>query len=203
MLKRLAGSVAVPTFVAQTARTLDPVARKTNGTVEAIQARIPGLSQSLLPMRDTWGKPITNEGGVGPDVVSPIWVKTAKNDPLNAEMLAIGARFGPLPRKVGDRELSDGEYDQYQALAGSMLEADLRKAMMAPEWSRMSVDDRADEAEKIKTAIRKAARELLFGKPQRKQSYQPRVDLSALPPPPAGFLIDENRPTRVQSPVPR
>lgn len=190
LVKRLAGSVAVPTIIAQTARTLDPVARKTNSPLDAIKARIPGLSNSLMPMRNVWGQEIRSEGGLGPDFVSPIWTKTAKNDPLDAEMLAIGAVFGPLPRKVGGRDLSDTEYDQYQSLAGSMTEAEIRKAMMRPGWSRMSVDDRADEAEKIKTNVRKSARELLFGKLERKQVYHPAADLKALPPPPAGFVMD-------------
>lgn len=74
-LRRLAGSFVVPNGFAQTARAIDPVARERDTMVDELKARIPGLSDGLLPKRDIWGRAITSEGGVGPDVLNPFFGK--------------------------------------------------------------------------------------------------------------------------------
>ena len=183
-------TAAAFTGVAQVARTVDPVARQTRSPLDAVQSRIPGLSDNLMPMRDVWGAPVVRDGGLGPDIVSPIWTSTAKNDPLNSEMLDIGARFGKPDRKVGGRKLSDVEFDRYEMLAGQLTQVELRKAMAGREWAQLSKDDRQDAAEKIKRDARKAARSLLFGGFKAKAKPDPTPVLAASPLPP-GFVIDQ------------
>ncbi len=187
--KRIAGSLAVPAGVAQFARTLDPVQRETDDPIDAIKNRIPGMSQSLRPRLDMWGQPIVSEGGVGPDIVSPVWTGTAKNDPLNKEMLDIGARFGPVQK--GD--LNDAQYHQLRGLAGTMTAAALRQAMETPEWKAASKADRAELADKIKNDQRKAAKEMLFGPKERKSRRVPLLNgaprYMGVPAPPPGFDV--------------
>src|SRR5262249_8367678 len=80
----------VPAGVAQLARTGDPVLRDARGLLDSLRARIPGMSQDLAPRRTLFGAPITREGALGPDMVSPIAVSTAKNDPVMNEMTRLG-----------------------------------------------------------------------------------------------------------------
>jgi hypothetical protein len=133
---RLAGSMVVPAGSAQVARTIDPVLRETKGPLETIRSRVPGLSQSLLPRRDIWGEEIRSEGGLGPDIMSPVWTKTRRNDPLNAEMMRIGAGIGKPSKKVGGVMLSPEDYNAYQAEAGRATRAGLMDLMLAIDHAR-------------------------------------------------------------------
>ena len=74
------------------------VQHQSTGMLDAIRARIPGASDDLLPKRGMWGEEIRNEGGIGPDLASPIWTGTDKRDPVVKELLSIGARIGPVSR---------------------------------------------------------------------------------------------------------
>lgn len=161
-IERLAGSVAVPTGVAQVARTIDPTMRETPDVGSAIQARIPGMSEGLYPKRDVWGEPIVGEGGVGPDIVSPIWTSTAKDDPISQEALRVGATVS-MPRK-GD--MTPDQFDRLQATAGPLSRDWLSTLIESPEYQAMGSDDRAGEMEKTIAAARKAAKaNVLTGDP--------------------------------------
>lgn len=183
MMQRLAGSLAVPTGIAQVARTIDPVARDTGTMGEAVQSRIPFLSRSLLPRRDVWGQQVVSEGGVGPDIVSPIYTSTAKDDSVNQAMLRAGVSVGPLQRRVGGVELSPEQYDRYQALAGKNAYTGLSQLLRSPQWSGLDPEGQQAAAEKIIRMSRAAARASMFG-------TKTKTDRAVTSPPPAGFALD-------------
>lgn len=197
-LKRLAGSVAIPTGVAQIARTMDPTARETPDIASAVQARIPGLSDNLLPKRDVWGQPIVNEGGVGPDLISPIWTTTDRKDPITREVLRVDATISK-PQKTG---LTPEQYDRLQAAVGPAARKWLGDLFASPEYRSMSREDQAAEVGKVMTAARKAGKSnVLTGDPmpsalpiggRRKAAAPPGLppgfQLDALPP---GFQLDD------------
>jgi hypothetical protein len=165
-LERLAGSVAVPAGVAQVARTIDPVQRETRsdylgGTIDAVKARIPGLSKTLLPKRDVFGEEITSEGGVGPDLASPIWESTARNDPVLREVLDSGATIGKLQNNVGGGALPDDMFNDYQAIAGQLTKQYIQRAISAPDWASLSRQQKRNTIDKAKKAARKDARDAL------------------------------------------
>jgi hypothetical protein len=160
---RIAGSMAVPAGAAQVARTIDPVMRETKGPMETIRSRIPGLSQSLLPRRDIWGEEIRSEGGLGPDIMSPVWTSTRRNDPLSNELLSIGAGIGKPSKRIGKVTMLPEEYDAYQALAGRNTRQGLLGILADPGWMTFTADQKGDEVDGIKKAARRQAREGLFG----------------------------------------
>lgn len=191
-LSRVAGSLAVPTGVAQVARTLDPVQRDTRGVpnppgwlpgwmegpAARIQSRIPGLSEELPARHDIFGREIVSEGGLGPDILSPAWIKTQRDDPVAKEMLTIGATFGSLPRKTKDVEHTPEQQSQYEALAGRYTYEDIAEAMTEPGWGALDDEAKADRVDDIKRDARAAARdELGLG----------------IPPPPVGFAVEAAR----------
>lgn len=162
LVQRLAGSLAVPTGVAQLARTMDPVQRKADSVSDAIKARIPGVSETLLPRRDVWGREVTSEGGVGPDIASPIYTSTAKNDPVNRALLDAGVSVGLPSHKVGGRELTPEEYDRYQTDAGERAYRRVKAFVSSDAWKRMDDEAKQETVSKLVSGARKEARAALF-----------------------------------------
>ena len=127
----------VPSFVAQIARTNDPVLRETNTFLEKIKSRIPGISTTLLPKRNIWGEQIDLEGGLGPDIISPIYQSTKKNDKVSDEMVRLEIAPG-LPRdKLSKVKLTPQQYDDYVQLSGKPLKQFLDQTVNTPEWDKI------------------------------------------------------------------
>lgn len=192
-LQQLTLSFLVPNLVAGTARTLDPTQRKIETWGDALQSRIPGLRDDLLPRRDVWGRPIVNAGGIGPDFLSPVWVSEALKDPVNHELMQTDYAPGTLSRKVGDRELTPQEYDRYQELAGGLSHERLTTLVTSPQWKGLDSEQKAELARKTVAQARVEARGALFGGAAGRDSVPdvPSVPQGAsVPPPPPGFTIE-------------
>jgi hypothetical protein len=161
-VQRLVGSLLVPNLVAGTARTLDPVQRDTETIGDELKARIPGMRDELLPRRDIWGNKIRNEGGLGPDFLSPVWTSKALNDPVNKALLQLDYAPGYPSRKVGGEQLSRADYDRYSETAGKLSHSALSDLVASPEWERLDDDGKVSAAKRAVTAARRDARGQLF-----------------------------------------
>ncbi|MBL9065486.1 MAG: hypothetical protein JNN10_04255, partial [Sphingopyxis sp.] len=161
-IKRLVGAATVPTGSAQIARTIDPTMREAPDIASYMSSRMPGQSDNLLPKRDVWGKPIVSEGGVGPDILSPIWTSTDRNDPITKEALRVDATISK-PQK-GD--LTPEQYDRLQEVAGSVGRKWLGQLIASPEYQALDTESQADEIGDVMTRARKAAKAaVLTGEP--------------------------------------
>ena len=118
------GSFLVPTLAAQTARVIDPVWRQVNDVSDAIRARTPGYSSSLLPMVNLWGHNILLEGGLGPDIVSPIYLYGVKPRPIDDYMFENKINVDKPSKVQWDIELSPAELTRFTKLAGNELKVD-------------------------------------------------------------------------------
>jgi endonuclease YncB( thermonuclease family) len=164
LISQLAGSMAVPTGIAQIARTTDPILREAREPIDAIKARIPGLSKTLPARTNLWGNPIVNEGGVGPNIVSPIWVNTRLNDPVNNTLLRSGIGVGAPGRpRVDGKLVSDDQFREYKTRAGQMTYQALGPYLQSPDWSQLSPDQQEDLVERLKGDARKEAKRGMFG----------------------------------------
>lgn len=200
-LRNFVAGNTIPAVSGGIERSVDPEARDAQSVGEAMRARIPGLSSSLPQKRDIWGEPIVSEGGVGPDIMSPSWTSTAKNDPVNREMLEIGARFDDPKRwikKDGQRiDLNPQQYERYSEVAGRGTRKAIEALMADPAWSGLPVEQRAKNASDAAEAAKKAARAELFNAVPRKSGLLgsstrslPRDVPRKAPPPPKGFTED-------------
>jgi hypothetical protein len=161
-IKRLIGSATVPTGSAQLARTIDPTMREAPDIASYMQSRMPGLTDELLPRRDVWGRPIVSEGGVGPDILSPIWTSTDQKDPITQEALRVNAVISK-PQK-GD--LSPEQYDRLQEVAGSVGRRWIGQLIASPEYQALDTEDQAKEIRDVMERARKAAKAaVLAGEP--------------------------------------
>lgn len=87
----------------------------------SLLTRVPGYSDDLPPQRNLWGEPIVLEGGVGPDIMSPIYTNSEKVSPIDDELLRLKLPI-QMPRpSIGGVELSAREYDRFLQLSGNEL----------------------------------------------------------------------------------
>jgi hypothetical protein len=111
------GASAIPAGVAAYTRTQDSTIRLTDGLVDKVKARLPNYSKDLPPRRNMFGEPIVLEGGLGPDMMSPIYQSKKKNNAVVDEMIANKVDIG-MPRFTMDGvELSTIQYDRYVLLS--------------------------------------------------------------------------------------
>lgn len=192
-LRKMGASFVTPTLSSQVARAVDPVLRDTRTLGDTIRSRIPGLSSDLPAKRDIWGEPITSEGGPGPDFMAPVRQSSVQHDPLNREMLEIGARFSDPQRFIiqdGQRvDLTPRQFEQYSALAGQQTRKMIEGLMAQPGWADMPAEARAAAVKKAAMAAKKATRSELFGSGS-KEVPPPGFSMANVPPPPSGFTVE-------------
>jgi len=135
-VQSLAGS-AIPTVSAQVAREADPYLREARTILDTFRSRIPGLSQSLPPRRDIWGQPIRLEGGIGPDLMSPIAVSASRDDATTNELVRLGIAPSNPPRKLRGVELSAEQYDRFASRAGQTAKSNLDRLTMTPSYQAL------------------------------------------------------------------
>ncbi|MBK7162640.1 MAG: hypothetical protein IPH79_09155 [Sphingomonadales bacterium] len=157
--KRLAGSLTVPTLGNQIARTVDPVARQRDGYGDAIANRVPGLSDNLFPVRNVLGEPIVSEGGVGPDILSPIWESTDRNDPVIEKLLK--ARISINKPQRDDMPAKD--WDAYQEAVGRNARPALSALVLHPAFDGLQQGEQLKAVRKVMATARKDAKAELFG----------------------------------------
>lgn len=137
--QRMAGSV-VPTGVSEVRRLQDPYMREAGSMLEAMMNRTPGLSSDLPLRRDLWGRPRNYSSGLGAiyDAASPIYVRQSDAQPIDAEILRLGAIVSMPPTKlslangVADLREHPGAYSRYVELSGN--------ALKHPAWGLGAMD---------------------------------------------------------------
>ena len=145
-LKNLAGTV-IPTGIAQIERVVDPTLRETRSMLDQIKSRIPSWSETLPPRRNLWGEPIALKGGLGPDIMSPIYTNELVDSPVDREIVRLKAGISMPPRVVNGVELTSAEYSRFVELAGAVVQDPssgltlkplLERLIKSPEYQRQS-----------------------------------------------------------------
>jgi len=133
ILKGFARST-VPAGVRAVERIKDPTLQETRTLLDQIRAGVPGWSETLPPRRNLFGEPVVLEGGLGPDLLSPIRISMKKDDPVIQELVRAKIPISDTPKVVfGTRppqlrmepqtaaegvELTAGERDRLSILVG-------------------------------------------------------------------------------------
>ena len=118
-LSRMAGS-SVPSGVAAIEREVNPAMSATYGILDSIASRIPGFADDLPPRRNVFGEIIVLEGGIGPDIMSPIYVSSVKNDKIAEEIVRNNTPLSMPERTINDVELTPQQYDRLIILASGV-----------------------------------------------------------------------------------
>lgn len=160
-IQRFAGTV-VPTGLAQIAQTQDPYLREARNILDTIKSRVPGLSQTLLPRRDVWGEPIELEGGLGPDLLSPIYESRLNNDPVNQTLLRLGVYPSRAPRKIRGVELTEEQYDDFARIAGRTTKMRLDAIVNLPGFESMPEFAQRELVTRTIDTAREASRSMMM-----------------------------------------
>lgn len=170
--QRISG-IVVPAIVSQANQGLDPVWRDvgddsfTAGLVDAIENRIPGLSDNNPPVRDALGRESVSSGRATVRALSPVKMREARNDPVIAAIRKSDASIGRLERRLKidgvKRRLNDAEWEDYQRTAGQLTYRYISEEMNADDWNELTPEQQAKAINTAKRDARKEARANLFG----------------------------------------
>lgn len=155
------GASFIPNILAQSARVMDPAYRDARSMMDKIKARIPGMRETLATRRNVFGEPIIGEGAAGPDILSPVYFATERNQDLISAFK--DAEYYPsMPkREINGHELTPEQYERYSELAGETALKDMRRVIARPSWKRFDIDKRADLLKRVFDDARKDAREAM------------------------------------------
>lgn len=159
-LKRLAAST-IPTILAHVTQATDPVARRQRALSDRLMARLPGLSQMVLPLRDIWGREITRPSGAEA-MFSPFPRSPARTDAASQEVgrlardvgLGLSAPAASITIQGVLTPLSEADYDTLSVRAGQLAHAAVTKLVTSPGYARLRDDQR--KAELIEGVVTKA-----------------------------------------------
>ena len=155
-------ATAVPAGVAQIERIADPVYRDAHSILEEMRARVPGYSKDLPPRRNLWGKPIVLGGGLGPDIMSPIYTSEEKIEPVDQVILDNEIHVSMPGHTIYGVPLTPEEYSRFVELAGNELKdpstgmgclETLNKMVKTPEFKAMSDGPDGMKAKTIQQTI--------------------------------------------------
>jgi hypothetical protein len=148
----------------QFARAGDPCVRQARTIMDSIKAKIPGLSETLLPRRDIWGEPMPNHDALIAPGVTAIYESQMSRDPVNRAMLDLNMSIGPVGKRILNVPLNPQEYDDYARIAGRMTKSDLDRVINSPSWEQIPLEGKRAAIQHIVEMNRRAAEEMMKGK---------------------------------------
>lgn len=196
MNRQASGLIPFSAFLRQTAQGLDPVIREAkdpvvredgstdniasflNEMVNNLKRGIPGLSDTLPPMRDLFGKPMTRESSMGAawDMIMPIQVKDVDSDPVAKAIIDNKVKVGRINNIVRGVRLNAQQYDELQETAGRLVRERLEPLVKDKGFQRLSAGEDGMQAELIRKSVIEAhnqARLMLFANnPELRESFQ-------------------------------
>lgn len=134
---------------------VDPVATYLQNTIDKVKRGIPGMSDTLPPMRDLWGEPINRSSGLGWawDFVSPVASRADNPDPVTQAIIDNRIQIGFPPRQIEGVQLTAEQYDRFSELAGKGAKEYLDQLVASPSFKQMSDGPEGMKAEIIKNVI--------------------------------------------------
>jgi len=178
--KELPTILPYSTGMGQVARELDPVMREVNSIIDAYKAKVPGYSDTLPAHRNLWGEPILLQGGLGPDMITPIYTSKVKNDPVSDELVRLQVPISMPSKTIDGIPLDPQEYDAYVVLQGAKpiiggltLKEQLAKTMQSDLYKRASGGPEGGKSVLLRqwiNAYREQARDIL-DHPEKSRHY--------------------------------
>lgn len=165
--KTLASGVPFSSFGAALQRDTDTVRRTTRDDISTFnqvlneiktKTRAVGLlgygfASDLPPMRNVLGDVIVMSGGLGPDMISPIYTSSAAPDPIADELVKHGVPISWPSRQIDEVPLSSKEYDRYLELSGGFIRELLGREFQKESYQRKSNGQDGRKAQRIKQLV--------------------------------------------------
>jgi hypothetical protein len=139
-VNREAGSL-IPSALANIAETGDPTVRRPATAAQAIESRVPGMTQAAPAIVDVTGRtvqrPINNLGGA-----NPFPSTTARRDPVTDELARLGISTPQAPKQIGKVALTDAEKQQLMQQEGQELYQTLTESIKNGSWQQRTDDQK-------------------------------------------------------------
>lgn len=135
----------------QIARTIDPSQREAYTMFEAIERRVPLLSESLQPKRDRFGELLGSETA-----------GRYQADPVVARMEALHFGVGRLDKKIRGVQLSEQQYDDFSRIAGRQTKLMLNAYVSISETKNLPPEIQIETMHKIIGNAREYARSIVM-----------------------------------------
>jgi hypothetical protein len=139
-VNREAGSL-IPSALANIAETGDPTVRRPATATQAIQSRVPGMTQAAPAIVDVSGRtvqrPINNLGGA-----NPFPLTTARHDPIVDELSRLGVSTPQAPKQIGKVALTDTEKQKLMQQEGRELYQTLAESINNGSWQQRTDDQK-------------------------------------------------------------
>lgn len=183
-LKSQAASIT-PNIIKDLAKAGDSIQRKTNNVGDALKATIPGLRNSLLPVRDALGNPVKQEP-TGVYAFGDLFnSKTPNNDPVVKELSRLyGQDLSATPSKLNAKQtvlgqkvqLNPQQLDQLEQATGQPIRQQFQQLMSTPEYKAASDEVKSKTLNDIIDKVRSQAKLNLI------QGNNAQLDTSKLTP---------------------
>lgn len=146
------------------AQDVDPYYRRIDGIIDAMKARTPVLSKTLLPKLDpTTGEPMERSGSA----LLPTQISTMQDDRVGLELERLGVGITAPSQKTKGYELDAEEHNQLIELTGRMVNREVTNEMSKPRYSRAPDEQKRFWLEDaIKDAKREARKQFVLGTPR-------------------------------------
>jgi hypothetical protein len=157
-------STAVPTAVAQYARSEDPYLREAKTTMEKIKSRIPRFRETLPYKYNIWGEPIKIE--TEKSFINPIYKSTDKKDKTTNELLRLGV--SPIMPKDeftfgGEKiQLNKDQYKELLSYGRKQAKNVLDGYVNSKDWGNRTDIDKRELIEKVIRSYDSRARKILY-----------------------------------------
>ena len=132
--------------------------------VDAIRARIPGLSQDVLPRRDIWGEEIVRQGGLGPDLLSPVFESRLREDFVTSELVRLGASPARMRKEIRGVELTPEQFDEFQMIGGRLARQAVSSVVNQEYWSGLPDETQREMIARVLGQAREQARRYMLAK---------------------------------------
>jgi hypothetical protein len=120
--------------LSQVAREIDPYSRQARTTMDAIKAGLPFVSETLQPIYDVWGQPVSNRGW------ALTYYEPLHNDPVDSKLYELGI-YPSLPeRRIVNVALTDQQYADVSRIGGRIAHMRVSQIVQSPGFSMQPVN---------------------------------------------------------------
>ncbi len=102
--------------------------------------------------------------GLGPDLVSPVFMSTDRNDPVIEEMLRLKVTPSMPQGQIGGVKLTPGQYEELVQMAGKPAKTLLSQLVASPGFASLPDYAKQRTVREIFNRTREVAREALLAK---------------------------------------
>lgn len=137
----------------QVARMVDPFQRDTKDIISAAQAKVPWLSERLMPRVDMFGEPIPNSASEA--------IARYKDDPVVKTLNDLQIGIAPMKREIRGVDLTDEQFFTLQTMAGRMAKEILDGFVGGPGWDDLPAETRINMVHTAVSQARDNARNIV------------------------------------------